>query len=105
MTPREALLRRKLFGMKLSEPIEMERPMMASEIRAKYWKACNVLRDPKNTENDAERDRMVQLLQAEMLCELAAQQAITNDLLKSKLGPVNVEKLALEIGKLIEELG
>jgi hypothetical protein len=79
--------------------------MTVDEIRAKYWRAMQRINDSSNLEPEWAKVRQIELLQAEMLCEMAVQQARTNEILERTIGVVGFEKLALQLGLLLEELG
>jgi hypothetical protein len=73
--------------------------MDPNEIRSKYWK----LRERMEKYSGSTVDREMLLAQHEMLTEMCAQLAEMNVLLKSTLGIVNVEKLALDLGRVVQE--
>ena len=70
--------------------------MTVNEIRAKYWKLCQHWQSVGNVNEQTKRLEL-ELLKAEMLCELAAQSAETNEILKRTIGLVNFEKLCLQL--------
>ncbi len=72
--------------------------MTTNEIRAKYWKArakLEALPADAQAHDDARR-QVVELLQAEMLTEMAAQLSDMN-LVLARIGLVNFEELALRL--------
>jgi hypothetical protein len=71
--------------------------MTPTEIRAKHWMLRARLEDPGNVD-DAEKRREIELLQAEMLAEMAAQLAEANAVL-ARIGLINFEELALRLGE------
>jgi hypothetical protein len=76
--------------------------MTVAEIRAKYWKACSKIEEETD---EVGKIRRIQMLQAEMLCEMAVQQAATNEILERTIGVMNFEELTLQMSKLIQVLG
>lgn len=73
--------------------------MDPNEIRAKYWK----WREKYGKLNAQTLERDLQTLQFEMLAEICAQLAEINSLLKSTIGIINIEKLALDLGKVTQQ--
>ena len=72
--------------------------MTPAEIRAEYWKLSEKLNKLTPT-----ADRSMGLAFMKVLVENTAQIAEMNELLKRTLGIVNVEKLALDLGRVVQE--
>lgn len=75
--------------------------MNVSEIRAKYWRLRNLMQQQGAVTPTL--DREIALTQLEVLTEIAAQLAEANAVL-ARLGVLNFEQLALQVGEFFREI-